>query len=64
MALHNTYVILSHLWSTEKLVILRDIQNINFQKDIMKYMLAQIIFGKKEKTRTKSNEIKCIKHIP
>ncbi len=25
-------------------------------------MLTQIIFGKKEKTRTKSNEIKCIEN--
>jgi hypothetical protein len=47
--MHNTYEILSHLWSIKKLVILWDIQNINFQKNIMKYMLAQIIFGKKEK---------------
>jgi len=47
--MHNIYVILSHLWSIKRLVILWDIQNINFQKDIMKYMLAQIFFGKKEK---------------
>jgi hypothetical protein len=68
LAVHNIYVIVLHLRSIEGLVILWDIQNINFQEDAMKYMnLQKKIESPKEKScmnpQLSKRKYNAIKHI-